>query len=184
MIVVVAYAPGLLHRRVVPAVRRQGVEPRLLELHGITYPLRLLELFDEMAEKDEPLCVIEQDVEIRYGALAGFEECPEPWCFHAYPFSVPYDETGLTDWFSPLGCTRFRPEIAPVLQSLRENPEFTISWVGRDVWTSRVLADAGYRSHRHPGDMMHYHDYNERPAPPPPPGTDALVEQGRRLAAS
>lgn len=162
MRVVLGYAPGLLHRRVLPAIRRQGYEPVLYECAGETDWPRAL--YEELTSGRD-VAVVEQDVEVRWGALKGFEECPEPWCFHAYAFSVPFNETGLGDWFSPLGCTRFRGELAPLLAGLADRPGFFDTWVGRDVIVSGLLADAGYRSHRHPGDVIHHHDYNERPRP-------------------
>lgn len=167
--VIVAHAPGMLHPRVVPAIRRQGYEPTVIECENIvnsprSYPGVLRAAF----ESGRDFCVIEHDVESRPGFLSALEECPTPWCFFAYDFSIKYEDAVLQPMvrsaplgvgFAPLGHTRFRKELAPAVLPTVNSELFQASWVARDAFTTGALSAAGYLAHRHPGKAMHHHDY-------------------------
>jgi hypothetical protein len=50
------------------------------------------------------LMLVEHDIVLHPGVVAGFDACPEPWCLHPY--------RGSGGWLDRnLGCTRFRREL-------------------------------------------------------------------------
>lgn len=162
MRVVVPYTD--LHPRVVPAIEAQGYHAETWRMvNEVHYPHLLRELF----ASGEDFCLIEHDVESRPGFLESLEECPAPWCFNAYDFTIPYDEavcndgpiSVLADHFSPLGHTRFRGGVGKVIAQTLDSPDFLSSWISRDTRVSAALVAAGYRAHRHKGKALHRHDY-------------------------
>lgn len=108
---------------------------------------------------DRDVCVIEHDVESRPGFLAGLDACPEPWCFHAYPFSHDWDACGIGPEFAPLGHTRFRAGVGTTVKDLLESDEWLSDWRSRDALLSPALNAAGFMPHRHRGSAVHWHDY-------------------------
>jgi len=159
MRVVVPYVEGMLHPKTVPAIEAQGYEAVLEELttanEGARYPRLLLELF----QSDEDFCIIEHDIQSRTGFLDGLRDCPEPWCFHAYSLGVPFDDTSLP--YSPLGHTRFRSGLWPAVRELADDPRWGETWVARDAYLGWHLLGQGFKPHRHPGDVPHFHRYHE-----------------------
>jgi hypothetical protein len=147
--VVVPFVEGMLHPRVLPAIERQGY---------VAVPVQLYEVIDysvlvgELLASGSDFIIVEQDVETRSGFLHGFEECSEPWCFHAYRFAGSYEDAGLGN-LVPLGCTRFRAEIGKPAGLERRH------WLGFDRHLAEVLLGEGHKPHRHPGDCVHHHDY-------------------------
>lgn len=158
MILVVPSVPGSLHPRVVPAITNQGYVPKMVTVgNDDHYPHLLRDLF----ESGKDFCVIEQDVESRPGFLSDFEACPEPWCYFAYHFELPYDQAiGFQKpWFAPLGHTRFKEGVGEKIASLLGSPEFLSHWLSRDVMISDALHKAGFSAHRHRGFALHWHRY-------------------------
>lgn len=163
--VVVPYLPGHLHRRVPWGIAKNHhtFELRKVSKAPGSYRMLLEELFADMAFSGEPLVIVEHDIELRSGVLADFDACPEPWCFHAYPLKYSYEECvqDAGPVFAPFGCTRFRPALSDALASLPEC--FTWNSLpdhnGLDRALSGHLAEHGYVPHRHPGEMLHWHDY-------------------------
>jgi hypothetical protein len=169
MRVVVPYAPGLLHPRVVPGIEMQGYEPELIECvnvvgHPHSYPNILREAF----LSGDDFCLIEHDNESRPGFLKSLEDCPEPWCFFAYDFRVSFEDAlhqptvnsaPLGVDFAPLGHTRFRGELGEQIRSTLESDFFQATWVSRDTFVCGALTAIGYQAHRHPGKAFHHHAY-------------------------
>ena len=170
----------MLHPRVVPSLLSQ-VDPRgeryVIEQvevanivgHPLSYPALLL----EWLTCGQDVCIVEHDNESRPGFLAGLEECPEPWCFHAYDLSIPWEEAverpsgdsaPLGGGLAPLGHTRFRAGLGDRIRETLESSWFQASWVSRDTFVSGALNALGYLPHRHPGKAGHHHDYG--PAAP------------------
>ena len=175
MRVVVPYVEGMLHARVVPAIRAQGYEPELVECvnmvgHPSSYPCILRDLL----LSDEDFCVIEHDNESRPGFLDALVECPEPWCFFAYDMSVPWEEAvnqptvnsaPLGVGFAPLGHTRFRAGLGREIEATVTTEFFLATWASRDTFISGALMALGHLAHRHPGKALHHHPYAGRPLP-------------------
>jgi hypothetical protein len=135
----------MLHPRVLPAI---GLGAELVEMYRDTDYARLV---INLLSAGEDFVLVEQDVEVRPGFVAGLAECERPWCFHAYAFSLPYDRVGLV---VPLGCTKLRGSIIGRPALLRRH-----HWLGFDSHLGEVLVGEGYEAHRHPGDAIHWHDY-------------------------
>lgn len=160
---------GQLHPRVVPAVVRQGYLPEIWRCvneveHPDSYPMILQLAF--MATED--FTVIEHDVESRPGFLDSLDACPEPWCFFAYDFEVPWEQAmygphgasgPLGERFAPLGHTRFKAGLYDRLAHLLESSLWRASWVSRDVLLCDSFELLGIKPHRHPGKALHYHSY-------------------------
>lgn len=169
MRVVVPYAPGLLHPRVVPAIEEQGYVPELYECvnivgHRMSYPALLRDWF----LSGEDFCIIEHDNESRPGFLNTLRYCEEPWCFFAYNFRVTYEDAvqqptvnsgPLGVNFAPLGHTRFKGGLGDEIRSLLDADFFQATWVSRDTFVSGALTALGYQAHRHPGKAFHHHPY-------------------------
>jgi hypothetical protein len=173
-VIVVPFVEGMLHPRVVPAIEAQGYTPMLKELprEGARYPRLLLELFAAW----EDFTVIEQDIESRPGFLDGLRDCPESWCFHAYPLSVPFNETNLP--YAPLGHTRFRAGLWHLVSDLVFDERWLETWVARDAYLGWHLLGKGLKPHRHGGDALHLRSYDERH-----PSADWEEIQDKRLRA-
>jgi len=173
MRVIVPYFPGLLHPRTIASIVAQGYVPERRECvnrvgHPQSYPMILTKLF----ESGEDFCIVEHDIESRPGFLGALEDCPSPWCFNAYDFSIPWEEAigqpsdtsaPLGVYACPLGHTRFRGGLYETLREVLHSDIFQMSWVGCDTWLGNRLNDIGMIPHRHPGKVIHHHPYAKRP---------------------
>jgi hypothetical protein len=175
MRVLVPFYGDLLHPRVIPSLVSQvdadgnryvieQVECVNIVGHPFSYPALLADWLTCGAD----VCIVEHDNESRPGFLAGFESCPEPWCFHAYDLSVPWeDAVGLTSdrsaplglGLAPLGHTRFRAGVGDLIAETLDAPWFRETWVSRDTFISGALNALGMAPHRHPGKAGHHHPY-------------------------
>ena len=159
MIVAVPYVEGMLHPRVVPAIDRQNHAGELWRVDPPPYNVFLARCFGRMATKQIDVAIVEQDVESRTGALQSFEDCPLPYCFHAYKFNTAFDDAALDH--APLGHTRFRFTIAPHLRELTLTEEWrTSGYLDLDRLIGRHLRGWGILPHRHEGDVIHHHAYD------------------------
>ena len=175
MRVVVPYAPGLLHPRVVPSLVDQvdaNGDRYIVETYEVVnvvgHPLSYPSLLADWLTCGEDVCIIEHDNESRPGFLAGFEACGEPWCFHAYDLSIPWEEAvenpsggaaPLGHGLAPLGHTRFRAGFGDQITETLEAWWFQSSWVSRDTFVSGALNALGHVPHKHPGKAGHHHPY-------------------------
>lgn len=170
MKVIVPYARGLLHERVVPAIERQGYIPELIEcVNVVGHPDSYPNILRRYLLGDEDVCIIEHDNESRPGFLRDLDECPEPWCFFAYDFGSQTFEEALGDprpesaplgqGFAPLGHTRFRAGFCEQIRSTLESDFFGRTWVSRDTFVAGALNLLGHKAHRHPGKGIHHHPY-------------------------
>jgi len=179
MRVVVPYARGLLHPRVVPAIVMQGYDPEMYEcVNAVGDPRSYPALLREWFYSGTDFCVIEHDNESRAGFLDDLRDCPEPWCFFAYDLYRPFEEVvnqptdvsaPLGVDFSALGHTRFRAGLGEEIRELLDAPFFSLTWAARDTFISGALHAIGYVAHRHPGKAFHHHPYqaHERLHEPP-----------------
>lgn len=104
------------------------------------------------------LTVIEHDIGIRPGVVAGFESCREPWCGHPYAIGA--------QLLVCLGCTRFTAELKAAEPDLLEvvGQDGTgglpaKDWRRLDVRLAEELERRGYKRHRHEPPLTHYHRY-------------------------
>lgn len=176
MIVVVPHHPDLLHPRVVPAIRAQGYTPRVISVvnevgHLDSYPMILATFL--LADVD--VCFVEHDNESRPGFLDDLRDCPKPWCYFAYNFSIPYDDaiSGPSDDsahltptnaplgvnFAPLGHTRFKAGVGNAIATTLQSAFFQATWVSRDTLIAEALNEVGLFPHRHEGKCFHHHPY-------------------------
>jgi hypothetical protein len=153
MIVVVPYVE--LHPATVPAIEAQGYDPVLAKMEGASYPRLLLDLF----ARGEDFCIDEQDVESHPGALDELRDCPEPWCWNAYPLG-PADGENLIP-YATLGHTRFRAGLSWAVDALRDDSRWLETWVARDAYLGWHLLGQGLKPHRHRPDVTHHHRYDE-----------------------
>jgi hypothetical protein len=174
--VVIPYHKAALHPRVVPAVTAQGYEPTLIEIvnevgHRDSYPVILAKFL----LSGDDVCFIEHDNESRPGFLTDLEQCPEPWCFFAYDFSITYEEAigevtpdhakrsptsaPLGTDFAPLGHTRFKSGVGNQIAETLTSDFFLATWVSRDTLIAEALNELGYLPHRHRGKCFHHHPY-------------------------
>jgi hypothetical protein len=135
------HAPG--HRRV-----------RLDPLDSSAYWRLLAKAWTEPGD----LVVIEQDIGLRPGVIAGFEACRQPWCGH--PYLIGGRELVC------LGCTRFTAELKTAVPDLfdlvaaRSDPGLPgTHWRRLDERIASVLEARGYTRHRHQPAVAHYHRY-------------------------
>jgi len=141
--------------------------------HPQSYPMILAALF----ESGEDFCIVEHDIESRPGFLVSLEDCPEPWCFNAYNFSIPWEEAigAPTDTSAPLGMyaapmghTRFRGGLYETVKRVLDSDVFKMSWVGCDTWLGNQLnapvsqGGGAMNPHRHRGKAIHWHPYAKR----------------------
>lgn len=125
-----------------------------------TYGDTLRSLFEYLASGLDAVTIIEHDVESRSGCLRAYEDCPRPWCYHAYDFSQPYEES-VPQNFAPLGHVRFRRELAPALlevAALEEWGAHGYQHLDRLLY-ERITTEHAIGPHRHPGKVFHHHDY-------------------------
>jgi hypothetical protein len=160
VLVVVPYVPGQLHARVLPAIRRQGYIAWPHSVADEPYSELLARLFGLLRDGLDALAVVEHDVESRAGCLRAYEDCPRPWCYHAYDFAQPYDETVPAN-FAPLGHVRFRRELAGELLTVAASAEWgSAGYQHLDrMLYDQITTRAGVGPHRHPGKVTHWHDY-------------------------
>ena len=170
MIVLVPYADGRLHPRVLPSLRDQGYDVMTWRVENVVgSPNSYPKILSTMLLGLEDVCVVEHDVESRPGFLADLEACPEPWCFYAYDLSLPWDQAvemavatagqEVGSRFAPLGHTRFRAGFCEQIRGLLESDVFAATWVARDSMLVGALAERGCTPHRHPGKAIHHHQY-------------------------
>lgn len=161
----VPYVEGGLHPRVLPAIAAQGYAVDPVQMIDDRFYAALLR---RGLTSGEDFYVVEQDVESRPGFLDDLDRCPEPWCYFAYDFSVPYEEscygpdgqTGLIpDWFAPLGHARFSAGIGTRIADLLNSEEFLSHWLSRDYLICKAFRKLGRFPHRHRGKAIHWHDY-------------------------
>lgn len=171
---------GCLHPRVVPSITAQGYEPAVLRCVNIVGdPLSYPQILRAELLGSQDVCFVEHDNESRPGFLRDLEDCPEPWCFFAYDFAIPYDEAvGITKPdaalglpavalganFAPLGHTRFRAGVGESIRELLESHFFGSTWVSRDNLIADGLNRAGLAPHRHRGKCIHHHPYPSQTA--------------------
>jgi hypothetical protein len=153
----------MLNHRVIPAIRRQHYEPIMWEINPEDphHYRNLLGSWFEAISVLGDLAIVEHDVESRTGFLHTFEECPEPYCFHAYHFAQSFDDSGLD--YAPLGHTRFRATIQAELTSLIESERWrtTPHYGDLDGIIGHHLGELGIGPHRHEGDVIHHHKYDD-----------------------
>lgn len=169
MRVTICAGPAGAPDRVRAAVVRQGYRDQVVRCQDPPSAWSYPSVLGRLLTAGEDVCIIEHDVESRLGFLADLDACPEPWCFFAYDFSVPYEEamcgpggeTGpvTAPWFAPLGHTRFRAGVGTAVNDLFTSEDWLSTWVGRDGPLSRALSEAGYLPHRHRGKAIHWHPY-------------------------
>jgi hypothetical protein len=169
MRVVVPYAPGCLHERVVPAIEAQGYVPELIEcVNVVGHPQSYPAILRDLLLSGDDFCIIEHDNESRPGCLADLEACPEPWCFYAYDFRVSFEDAvhqptvnsaPLGVDFAPLGHTRFRGGLGQQIESTITSEFFLATWVSRDTFVAGALTALGFQAHRHAGKVFHHHPY-------------------------
>jgi hypothetical protein len=171
--VLVPFAPDCLHERVIPSILAQDYVPEVIECVNIVgHPKSYPAILRDVLLSGDDVCIVEHDVESRPGFLVTLEQCPEPWCFFAYDFFVPYEQAvhqptvnsaPLGVNFAPLGHTRFRGGVGEDIRSTLESDFFQATWVSRDTFVAGVLVAMGYTAHRHPGKAIHRHPYATRP---------------------
>jgi hypothetical protein len=170
MRVVVPYAPGFLHERVVPAILAQGYAAETIECVNIVdHPMSYPRILADLLLGDEDVCIIEHDNESRPGFLQDLEDCPEPWCFFAYDLSQRWEDAVLQPSvtsaplgvdFAPLGHTRFKAGLGENIRDTLESDWFKSTWVARDTFVAGALSVMGFKAHRHPGKAIHHHPYH------------------------
>lgn len=159
MRVIVPFVERRLHKRVVPAITAQGYVAWLYRCDPPPEPGSYPGVLRYWLRSGEDFCVVEQDVESLPGTLDELADCPEPWCWNAYPLQVPFDETGLhLRHFAMLGHTRFRSSLLPELPGL-DTQRWWADWDGRDRLLVLWLNSLGIAPHRHYPDVRHHHRY-------------------------
>lgn len=104
------------------------------------------------------LMVIEQDVGIAAGVVAGLAACRRPWCGNAYPIGG--------QLLVALGCTRFtaelktaEPDLMDVVGADGTGGLPARHWARLDVRILDELHRRGYERHQHQPPVAHYHRY-------------------------
>lgn len=151
MKVVVPYVIGGLRDETLRAVSQQpDVEFVLLEDDEAYW-----RVWKELWEAGTDFVVVEQDIVPGPDTFSLFEQCPELWCAHAYPYSV----FGL---YAGTGCVRFRAELLAATPLLIDHVGQSFDtthppkhWCRLDAWMQNELHTAGYRMHRHEPPVAH-----------------------------
>lgn len=104
------------------------------------------------------LVVIEHDIGLRPGVIAGFNQCRKPWCGHPYAIGA--------QQLVCLGCTRFTAQLKADESDLMDvvGQDGTVAlpardWRRLDVRIFDELHRRGYDQHRHEPAVAHYHRY-------------------------
>lgn len=104
------------------------------------------------------LVVIEHDIGLRPGVIAGFNSCRQPWCGHPYAIAA--------QLLVCLGCTRFtaelktaEPDLLEVVGRVGGDGLPARDWRRLDVRILDELRRRGYEQHRHQPSVAHYHRY-------------------------
>lgn len=161
--VLVPYVSGMLHPRVVPAIRRQGFTPTLRICHNEHSLYR--DVLESELDGEQDVIVIEHDIESRTGFIDDLLECKHPYCWHGYRFQHPIKETGLGPGgdFGPLGHTKFTVSAQLQLRKLYQSEEWKThtEYGGLDLMLGWFLTKrAGLFCHYHEtGDVIHHHPY-------------------------
>jgi len=163
--IVVPATPGGLHHSVIPAILRQGGAP-------IVWPVgpgeEYFELIRLLWAAGRDFVIVEHDVEIPPGALAGFVVCPSPWCAHSYEV---YAGDVATAYGGPyaLGLARFRAELmAAHPEAVEEAGKMNLhpkhpprSYAVMDSTLTRWLRGPCRREPcQHFPNALHHHAYN------------------------
>lgn len=108
--------------------------------------------------KPGDLVLVEQDIALRPGVIAGFDSCREPWCGHPYPIGA--------QLLVCLGCTRFTAELKArepdLLEQVGRDDTGGLparDWRRLDVRIGDELRRRGYTVHEHLPSVGHFHRY-------------------------
>lgn len=100
-------------------------------------------LLDGLWRHGNDFIIVEQDIKVRTGTLASFDDCPNGWCAAGYRYLGSQNYAGL-------GCTRFRSEfIADLPDVIDEAGEYHDDrhpkrfWCSLDAAIQFVLRDRG-----------------------------------------
>lgn len=143
--------PEVLH-----AIYAAGGDPWVWDLSG--KPMGYWRLVRDRWAAGDDLTIVEHDIVIPPNALADFDACPRPYCFHSFELFLGdveqvYEQPGL-------GCVRFRSELLAAVPFTV--PEMTWNGedqVGLDTRLWQMLKAAGYGPHRHEPRAEHLHQY-------------------------
>ena len=108
----------------------------------------------EFWERGGDLTIIEHDVICRPDVLAGFLDCGEPWCLHAYHN---HDEAEAESWRNALGATRFRSALVRAVPDTvsRIEPQHR-DWRNLCDAIGNHLREQGYWHHFHTPPVVHH----------------------------
>ena len=150
-----------------PYTRLHPATARLANLHAPGHQRVRLDPRDDAAywrllaqawREPGDLVVIEHDIGLRPQVIAGFNQCREPWCGHAYAIGA--------QRLVCLGCTRFtaelkaaEPDLLDVVGQDGTGGLPARDWRRLDVRILDELRHRGYEQHRHHPDVAHYHRY-------------------------
>ncbi len=143
------------------ASRGEKVEWRRLNPNDTTAYARLLV---EAWAWDGDLVIVEHDIGIHAGVLAGFDACRQPWCGHPYAIGA--------QMLVCLGCTRFTAQLKASLPNLMAEAAAIGSeqdgggvaagdWRRMDVRIGACLERLGHNRHQHDPAVEHFHHYPE-----------------------
>lgn len=106
-------------------------------------------LLSELWAAGDDFCIVEHDIVVDAGTIAGMAACAEPWCACEYPY--------LRGHCAGLGCARFRSGLLRATPGLMDEVATMANalhppkhWCTLDAWMQVRLGSHGYRaSHRH-----------------------------------
>ena len=151
--ILIPHTPGGLRDETLAAVERAGLPFRAVELapDDEAYWRFWRSLWDAA----EDVTVVEQDIVPHDRVFDEFAACPEPWCAHAYEYSI----VGL---YAGTGCVRFRHELLAATPGLMDRVALMSDhlhppkhWCRLDAWMQHQLFLAGYQQHRHEPPVGH-----------------------------
>lgn len=161
MRVVCPFTPGKRSLLTVGALARFA--PDALYVNVAANPSAYWELLAELWRDGENFVIVEHDVEIHEGVIAGFKACREPWCLYPY-----FGPTLFDVMTRSLGCTRFssrlietRPDLMDQVGGHTDNLAQK-DWRRLDTLVCHYLGLAGHEPHVHEPPVLHHHVYDGR----------------------
>jgi hypothetical protein len=150
--IVIPHTPTGLREETLAAVEASGLPFQTVELGDDEAYWRLwAEIWDTAVD----VTVIEQDIVPTPDVFTGFAACPDPWCAHAYEYSI-------VGFYAGTGCVRFRGNLLAATRGLMDrvapmsdDTHPPKHWCRLDAWMQHHLHMAGYQQHRHDPTVGH-----------------------------
>ena len=145
------YTPSCLKLETVEALKSQAPDAEFIDVHASS--TAYWSLLSDLWALGQDFAVIEHDVVISPGTIAGFEACPEPWCgCRSVGGSMPF-----------LQCTRFRRELTVAYPNLLlDIPPGRRHWDGLDMCFLPQLEELrGASVHQHEDTPTRHHARQE-----------------------